>query len=76
MVCTSNTWCNNMFDCIDRESIPDESTYDYISDRTKLINRDNILIKVDDSKKLGEDDEKYIWPKFINYLVLFIVILL
>ena len=76
MVCTSNTWCNNMFDCIDRKSIPDESTYDYISDRTKLINRDNILIKVDDSKKLGEDDEKYIWPKFINYLVLFNVILL
>ena len=90
MVCTSEKWCNNMFDCIDKESIPDENTYDYISDKDNLIKRDNALINVDDSKKYeidnlitrddsqnaDEDDVKYIFPKFINYFILFISILM
>ena len=33
MVCTSDTWCNEMFDCIDKESVTDDTTYDYISNK-------------------------------------------
>ena len=28
MICTSQIWCNEMFDCIDKKSITDESTYE------------------------------------------------
>ena len=28
MVCTSEIWCNEMFDCIDKKSVTDEYTYD------------------------------------------------
>ena len=27
MICTSDIWCNDMFDCIEKKSIADESTY-------------------------------------------------
>ena len=27
MICTSNIWCNEMFDCIDKKSVTDNSTY-------------------------------------------------
>ena len=29
MVCTSEIWCNEMFDCIDKKSVTDYSTYNY-----------------------------------------------
>ena len=47
MVCTSDTWCNEMFDCIDKESVTDDTTYDYISNKQALIVRDreNLLVK-------------------------------
>ena len=28
MICTSEIWCNEMFDCIDKKSVTDENTYD------------------------------------------------
>ena len=28
MICTSEIWCNEMFDCIEKKSVTDESTYD------------------------------------------------
>ena len=27
MICTSDIWCNEMFDCIDKKSVADKSTY-------------------------------------------------
>ena len=27
MVCTSETWCNEMFECIDKKSVTDYNTY-------------------------------------------------
>ena len=40
MVCTSDKWCNNMFDCIDQQSESDLNTYDFISNRKELEERD------------------------------------
>ena len=51
MICTSDIWCNNMFDCINKESTPDESTYYYISNRGELEERDNYFLNLDDSLK-------------------------
>ena len=27
LICTSDIWCNEMFECIDKKSITDEKTY-------------------------------------------------
>ena len=29
LVCTSDIWCNEMFECIDKKSVTDDSTYNY-----------------------------------------------
>ena len=31
MICTSDIWCNEMFDCIDKKSVTDENTFDAIN---------------------------------------------
>ena len=36
LICTSKIWCNDMYDCIDKQSIADESTYySYIGDNSE-----------------------------------------
>ena len=52
MVCTSDIWCDDLFDCINKKSTVDEKTYDYISNKEALLERDenNLKIKDDDLK--------------------------
>ena len=60
MVCTSETWCNNYFECIEWGFSSDNTTYDYISNREELKERDKINLLVNDSLKFGiEEDNKH-----------------
>ena len=65
MVCTSDVWCNDIFDCIDKQSTTDYKTFDYISNKNELKKRDEQHLAVDDNKN------KYIWP---NFILLFIFV--
>jgi len=58
MVCTSDIWCNNMYDCIDKKSTTDENTFYYISNKTKLLELDNEKLKVNDSSTFDIDSLK------------------
>lgn len=58
MVCTSDIWCNNMYDCIDKKSIIDDNTFYYISNKTKLLELDNEKLKVNDSSTFDIDSLK------------------
>ena len=76
MVCTSEIWCNNMFDCINKESVADENTYEINSNKNELKERDNFNLRVDDSIKYdlnNNNNNNFIFPKFINIFILFIL---
>ena len=63
MVCTSDIWCNNIYNCIENNSITDKNTFYYISNKAKLLQLDNEKLKVNDSltfdiNSLKKDNEK------------------
>ena len=64
MVCTSDIWCNDIFDCIEKSSMADNSTYDYIFNKNALLEKDkeNSLIKDsifnDNKNENNSDDNK------------------
>ena len=59
IVCTSDIWCSDMFDCIEKKSTANLDTYDYISNRLALEERDRINLLVDDTKNINKNkDEK------------------
>ena len=55
MICTSDIWCNDMFDCISKKSIADENSYEYISNKDILYARDQINLKVNDKNAFIDD---------------------
>jgi hypothetical protein len=55
MVCSSDIWCNNIYDCIDKKSTTDKNTFYYISNKTKLLQLDNEKLKVNDSSTFDID---------------------
>ena len=83
MVCTSDIWCNNMFECIDKASLTDESTYLLKSDILHLQQKDNYNLNIDTSTKynfqsidnsnsfINTKKNKYIGQKFILLFILF-----
>ena len=79
MICTSETWCNNMFDCIEKESIADENTYEYNSNKDELKERDIFNLAVDDSSKYtisnynSDNSKGFIFLKFINLFIILIL---
>ena len=50
MVCTSDIWCNDIFDCIDKSSEADNTTYYYISNKKALLAKDRENSLIEDSK--------------------------
>ena len=79
MVCTSEVWCNNMFDCIKKESVADENTYEFNSNKKELKERDTFNLAVDDSSKyvLSNCNSKgFIFFKFINLFIILIFYLI
>ena len=79
MVCTSDIWCNNMFECIDKESVTDENTYLYNTNYEQLKQMDDYKLNIYTSSKFGDADNgnnnlraKYIWQIFIVQFILFI----
>ena len=51
MVCTSDIWCNNMFDCIDKKSVTDENTFLYVTNKDILLEKDIYNLYLDDNTK-------------------------
>ena len=83
MVCTSDIWCNNMFECIDKASVADENTYLYNTNYEQLKQMDNYKLNLHTSSKysiqFGNSNSenknimiKYTWEIFIAQFILLI----
>ena len=75
LVCTSQTWCNDIFDCIDKQSQADIYTYDYISNRTKLQEKDAKNLLIDDSILIVEEKSSIISLN-LNLIILLFMLLI
>ena len=67
MVCTTDKWCNNIYDCIDKQSESDLNTYDFISNRDELEKRDKENLNINSSFKF---ELKWI-TLIMNFLIMF-----
>ena len=59
IICTSKTWCNELFDCIDKKSLADFDTYDYYNYGSNEIRNyyyEKYIEKKDDSNDDSNDD--------------------
>jgi len=74
LVCTSKVWCNDIFDCIDKKSEADLSTYDYISNKLELQKREAKNLLIDDSLILEEKSS--INSLNLNLIILLIMLLI
>ena len=54
LVCTSSIWCNEMFDCINKKSTANLNSYDYISNKEALKERDKKNLNVNDNVNKGD----------------------
>ena len=83
MICTSDIWCNNMFECIDKESLTDENTYLLKSNILQLQQKDNYNLNIDTSSKYTitsgsitsntfTNKNEYLGSKFIVLFILFV----
>jgi hypothetical protein len=75
LVCTSQTWCNDIFDCIDKQSQADISTYDYITNKTKLQEKDAKNLLIDDSILIIEEKSSIISLN-LNLIILLFMLLI
>ena len=83
MICTSDIWCNNMFECIDKASLTDENTYLLKSNILQLQQKDNYNLNIDTSSKYTiqsgsitsntfTNKNEYLGSKFIVLFILFV----
>ena len=72
LVCTSDTWCNEMFECIDKKSTANSNSYEYISNPESLHERDKANLLVDDNNIFESFGEKII----VNVQKLFLLFML
>ena len=56
MVCTTDIWCNDMFDCINKKSTADSNTYEYLTNKQTLLKRDQENSQIDDSNNFIDDE--------------------
>ena len=56
MVCTTDIWCNDMFDCISKKSTADLNTYEYLTNKQALLKRDQENSQIDDSNNFIDED--------------------
>ena len=73
LVCTSEVWCNNIFDCIDKNSKADSSTYDYNSNIQELQKRDAENLLIDDSIFILEEKSSIISLN-LNFIILLLML--
>jgi hypothetical protein len=83
MVCTSDIWCNNMFECIYKSSVTDENTFLYKTNNSLLKKMDANKLNIDTSSKYSVQLEsnnsgnniymnKFIWQIFIAKFILLV----
>ena len=75
LVCTSQVWCNDIFDCIEQKSEADLSTYDYLYNKLELQKRDSAKLEIDDSILILEDKSSIISLN-LNLIILLFVLLI
>jgi len=75
LICTSQTWCNDIFDCIDKKSQADLYTYDYISNKTKLQEKDAVNLLIDDSILILEEKSSIISLNLNLIILLFLLLI-
>ena len=61
LICTSDIWCNELFDCIDKKSLSDLTTYDY-----KYNNKNKNLTNIGNDNGPYDDFRQYINHKYNN----------
>ena len=71
IVCSSSIWCNDMFDCINKKSSANLNSYDYISNKSALIKKDNQNLLVSDNVK---GDILQIKLKYLLYSLILLII--
>ena len=64
MVCASTTWCNNIFDCIDRQSEADQDTFLFNTNKDELQEMDNLYLKVNDNLPISDNDGQFLNKKY------------
>ena len=69
-VCTSDIWCNDMFDCINKKSFTDPNSYEYNIDKKALLKRDKENLLIDDEIK---DISSFIKLNYLLYLSLLFI---
>ena len=67
MVCASTTWCNNIFDCIDRQSEADQDTFLFNTNKDELQEMDNLYLKVNDNLPISDNDGQFLNKKYQQY---------
>ena len=75
LVCTSQVWCNDIFDCIEKKSEADLSTYDYLYNKLELQKRDSAKLEIDDSILILEDKSSIISLN-LNLIILLFMLLI
>ena len=65
MVCTSDIWCDDLYDCINKNSTADENTYDFITNKEALILKDQNNLNISDD---------YLKSNFLNINKIFLLI--
>ena len=65
MVCTSDIWCDDLYDCINKNSTADENTYDFIT------NKEALLLKDQNNLNIKDD---YLKSNFLNINKIFLLI--
>ena len=77
LVCTSSNFCNDMFDCIDKKSITDSNTFQYLTDKDSLQKRDTENINIEDNNDKEMTANKYSSQEILRnkrLLVYFIIL--
>ena len=75
LICTSQTWCNDIFDCIDKKSQADLYTYDYNFNKTKLQEKDAVNLLIDDSILILEEKSSIISLNLNLIILLFLLLI-
>ena len=76
LVCTSQVFCNDIFDCIDKRSEADFSTYDYFSNKLELQNRDKANLLIDDTIVFLKEEKSSIISLNLNLIILLLMLLI
>ena len=73
-ICTSKTWCNELFECIDKKSEADLSTYKYINDEIDIgVDYPINLNELEDDEDIGSFISLNIYIFILETIILYLL---